>query len=127
MHWLFSWAHSGRGKQRSLLPSWLPSRSWPFLAFYLILVDRAPKTGREKWQAFLFLLPALILVLIGLLIPIIHTAIESLTDTHNHFTFGNYSWAFGNKEVAVGVQEHRHLDRHRRRSWPPASACCTPP
>jgi alpha-glucoside transport system permease protein len=49
------------------------------MGLLLLLIDRAPKRGREKWQAFLFLLPAVILLLIGLIGPIIRTAISSLT------------------------------------------------
>lgn len=45
----------------------------------LLLVDRAPRVGREKWQAALFLLPAAILLGIGLIGPIIKTVISSLT------------------------------------------------
>src|SRR4051794_28930116 len=45
----------------------------------LLLVDRAPKTGREKIQAFLFLLPALVLLAVGLIAPIIRTVQSSLT------------------------------------------------
>jgi alpha-glucoside transport system permease protein len=45
----------------------------------LFVIDKAPKTGREKIQAGLFLLPALLLLIIGLIGPIIRTAISSLT------------------------------------------------
>src|SRR4051794_26509720 len=49
------------------------------IGLVLLLVDRAPKTGREKIQAFLFLLPALVLLLIGLIAPIVRTVQSSLT------------------------------------------------
>jgi alpha-glucoside transport system permease protein len=49
------------------------------IGLLLLLIDRAPKTGREKIQAFLFLLPAIILLGIGLIGPIVRTAISSLT------------------------------------------------
>jgi alpha-glucoside transport system permease protein len=49
------------------------------IGILLFLVDKAPRTGREKIQAFLFLLPALILLGIGLVGPIIKTAVSSLT------------------------------------------------
>src|SRR3954463_3626702 len=45
----------------------------------LFVIDRVPKTGREKVQALLFLLPAAILLGIGLVGPIIKTAVSSLT------------------------------------------------
>jgi alpha-glucoside transport system permease protein len=49
------------------------------IGLLLFLVDRSPKTGREKIQAFLFLLPALVLLVVGLIGPIIKTAVSSLT------------------------------------------------
>jgi alpha-glucoside transport system permease protein len=49
------------------------------MGLLLFLIDRAPKTGREKIQAGLFLLPAVILLALGLIWPIIKTAISSLT------------------------------------------------
>ena len=101
---LYTWAHSGAWEAKISFAIVAAVAVLAVLGLLLVLVDRAPKTGREKWQAFLFLVPALILVLIGLLIPIIHTAIESLTDAHNHFTFSNYSWAFGNREVRSALK-----------------------
>src|SRR3954447_9975699 len=49
------------------------------IGILLWLIDRVPKTGREKIQAGLFLLPAFILLALGLVWPIIKTAISSLT------------------------------------------------
>ncbi len=45
----------------------------------LLVIDHAPKRGREKWQAALFLLPAFILLAIGLVGPILRTLMSSLT------------------------------------------------
>jgi alpha-glucoside transport system permease protein len=45
----------------------------------LLVIDRVPRRGREKYQAFLFLLPALLLLGLGLIGPIIRTAVSSLT------------------------------------------------
>ncbi|MEP6853039.1 MAG: sugar ABC transporter permease [bacterium] len=74
------------------------------IGLLLLLVDRAPKTGREKWQAFLFLLPALILTLIGFVIPIISTAISSFTNANGDWAgFSNFSWAFGNVEARKAI------------------------
>jgi alpha-glucoside transport system permease protein len=49
------------------------------IGILLFLVDKAPRTGREKFQAFLFLLPAIVLLGIGLVGPILKTAVSSLT------------------------------------------------
>lgn len=49
------------------------------IGLLLLVIDHAPKKGREKWQAALFLLPAFILLAVGLIGPIIRTAISSLT------------------------------------------------
>jgi alpha-glucoside transport system permease protein len=49
------------------------------MGILLFLVDRAPRVGREKTQAFLFLLPAIVLLGVGLVGPIIKTAVSSLT------------------------------------------------
>lgn len=104
MGWLSTWAHSGAWEAKISFAFIAAVAVLAVLGVLLFLVDRAPKTGREKFQAFLFLLPALILVLIGLLIPIIHTAIESLTDSNDHFTFSNYTWAFGNHDVRTAFK-----------------------
>lgn len=104
MHWLYSWAHSGAWEAKISFAVIAGVAVLAVLGLLLLLVDRAPKTGREKWQAFLFLLPALILVLIGLLIPIIHTAIESLTTPSGSFTLSNYSWAIGNHAVRLAFR-----------------------
>jgi alpha-glucoside transport system permease protein len=49
------------------------------LGLLLLLIDHAPKRGREKWQALLFLLPALILLAMGLVGPLVRTAVSALT------------------------------------------------
>jgi alpha-glucoside transport system permease protein len=102
--WLYSWAHSGAWEAKISFAVIAGVAVLAVLGLLLMLVDRAPKTGREKWQAFMFLLPALILVLIGLLIPIIHTAIESLTTPGGKFTLSNYSWAIGNHAVRLAFR-----------------------
>src|SRR5438128_2238626 len=49
------------------------------IGILLFLIDRTPRKGREKFQAALFLLPAVALLGIGLIGPIIKTAVSSLT------------------------------------------------
>ncbi len=47
----------------------------------LLVVDRAPKRGREKVQLLFFLAPAVFLLLIGLAIPAVRTALLSFKDS----------------------------------------------
>ena len=62
----------------------------------LLVVDRAPKRGREKVQLFAFLAPALVLLAIGLLIPAVRTIILSFKDPFSveWVGFDNYTWMF---------------------------------
>src|SRR6266576_3724113 len=58
-----------------------------------LLIDNAPRRGRERWQAFLFMLPALILLAIGLVVPVIRTTILSLSNDAGHFIGLGYAVA----------------------------------
>jgi alpha-glucoside transport system permease protein len=64
----------------------------------LLIVDRAPKRGREKVQLVAFLAPALVLLAVGLLIPAIRTIILSFKDPFSvdWVGFDNYAWMFTN-------------------------------
>jgi len=74
------------------------------IGILLLAIDRTPKRGRERWQAILFLLPAIFLLLVGLIVPIFATAISSLTNEAGHFTgFKNFSWAFGDSQVRTAI------------------------
>jgi alpha-glucoside transport system permease protein len=59
------------------------------------LTDRARK-ARERWPALLFLAPALALLMIGLVVPAIRTAILSFKDGSGTkwVGFHNYTWMF---------------------------------
>src|SRR6266498_1376423 len=66
----------------------------------LLLIDNAPKRGRERWQAFLFLLPALFMLLVGLVVPVIRTTILSLSNDAGHFIgIGNFRWIWQTEEA----------------------------
>ncbi|MHB8961173.1 MAG: sugar ABC transporter permease, partial [Candidatus Limnocylindrales bacterium] len=60
----------------------------------LLVVDRAPKRGREKIQLVAFLSPALLLLLIGLVIPAIRTLLLSFQGPGSTAWVGldNYRW-----------------------------------
>lgn len=62
----------------------------------LLVVDRAPKRGREKVQLVAFLAPALILLIIGLVIPAIRTTVFSFKgpDGGSFIGLDNYQWMF---------------------------------
>jgi len=66
----------------------------------LLVVDRAPKRGREKVQLVAFLGPAVVLLLIGLLIPAIRTFVLSFKGpgSVDWVGFANYSWMFSSSE-----------------------------
>ena len=67
----------------------------------LLVVDRAPKRGREKVQLVAFLAPALVLLAVGLLIPAIRTLILSFKDPFSveWVGFDNYAWMFTNGDA----------------------------
>ena len=66
----------------------------------LLVVDRAPKRGREKVQLLAFLAPALVLLAVGLLIPAVRTVILSFKGPFSDTWVGfeNYTWMFTNSD-----------------------------
>ena len=70
------------------------------IGLLLLLIDNAPKRGRERIQAFLFLLPALIMLAIGLVVPVVRTTILSLSNDAGHFIgLGNFRWIWQTDEA----------------------------
>ncbi len=74
----------------------------------LLVVDRAPKRGREKVQLVAFLAPAVILVTIGLAIPAVRTTLLSFKDSfgENYVGLANYQTMFtvpGNRRILVNT------------------------
>ncbi len=66
----------------------------------LLLIDHSPRRGRERWQAALFLLPAVLMLVIGLLVPVIRTTILSLTNDAGHFSgLNNFRWIWQTDEA----------------------------
>ncbi|MCW2614891.1 MAG: binding-protein-dependent transport system inner rane component, partial [Frankiales bacterium] len=66
----------------------------------LLVVDKAPKRGREKVQLVAFLGPALVLLLVGLLIPAIRTVVLSFKGPGSIGWVGleNYEWMLTTSE-----------------------------
>jgi alpha-glucoside transport system permease protein len=79
VHWLYNLAHANKASGKLGFALIMVVAFLAVIGLLLLLIDRVPKRGREKVQGFLFLLPALILLIVGLIGPIIKTAIQSLT------------------------------------------------
>jgi alpha-glucoside transport system permease protein len=119
LSWLNDWAHASGAFGKISFAIIIVSAFLAVIGLLLLLVDRAPKRGQERIQAFLFLLPALILIVIGLLGPIITTAVSSFTTAEvrkknciktainsclqskggSWAGLDNWRWAFGNSDV----------------------------
>ncbi|UQX89856.1 sugar ABC transporter permease [Jatrophihabitans telluris] len=113
------WAHSSSAAGKIAFALVVAAAFLAVIGLLLLLVDRAPKKGQEKIQAFIFLLPAAVLIIIGLLGPIITTAVQSFTSGErkrpNCFPrpghsclldkggswigFDNYKWAFSDQQT----------------------------
>jgi alpha-glucoside transport system permease protein len=101
---LNDWAHSTSAFGKLSFAVVIAAAFLAVIGLLLLLIDRAPKTGREKWQAFGFLLPAAFFLLVGLIVPILSTALSSVTDASGGFTgFKNFSWAFGDNQVRHAI------------------------
>lgn len=64
------------------------------IGLLVFFIDKAPKKGRDYWQLAGFLLPALILVAIGLVYPAVRTSILAFQDKSGDFTLDNFVWMF---------------------------------
>ncbi|WP_395244312.1 carbohydrate ABC transporter permease [Agromyces sp. MMS24-K17] len=64
------------------------------IGLLIFFIDKAPKKGRDYWQLAGFLLPALILVAIGLVYPAIRTSLLAFQDKSGEWTFDNFVWMF---------------------------------
>ena len=75
------------------------------IGLILFFIDRAPKRGRDVLQLLLFLLPAGILLAIGLVYPAIRTAVEAfLSKTGEFIGFDNFIWMFTQPEALVTLR-----------------------
>jgi len=71
------------------------------IGIIVLLVDRAPKRGREKVQLAVFIGPALFMLAVGLVIPTIRTIMLSFKDarSQNWVGFENYEWMFTQPQI----------------------------
>lgn len=60
----------------------------------IFFIDKAPKKGRDYWQLFLFLLPAMFLLALGLIYPAIRTTGLAFLDKSGNFSWENFVWTF---------------------------------
>lgn len=60
----------------------------------IFFIDKAPKKGRDYWQLFLFLLPAMFLLALGLIYPAIRTTGLAFLDKSGNFSWDNFIWTF---------------------------------
>jgi len=118
VQWLYNLAHSGSAVGKITFAVLMVIAFFGVLGLLLLLIDRVP-SRREKTQAFLFLLPAFILLGVGLVGPIIKTAWQSLTSAEevkrlcvprpNHScliskggewnNFAHFRWLFTNSDA----------------------------
>ncbi len=65
------------------------------IGLVLFLADRAPKRGRDVIQLTIFLAPALVLLLVGLVYPAVRTAYLAFTDRRGEWVgVDNFVWMF---------------------------------
>ncbi|WP_394280395.1 carbohydrate ABC transporter permease [Microbacterium sp.] len=68
----------------------------------LFLADRAPKKGRDIIQLLVFLLPALVLLAVGLVYPAIRTGYLAFTNRTGEFIgLENFVWMFTQPDILV--------------------------
>ncbi|MFT4260337.1 carbohydrate ABC transporter permease [Microbacterium sp.] len=67
----------------------------------LFLADRAPKKGRDVIQLLVFLAPALILLIVGLVYPAVRTTWMAFTNQDGSIGFDNFIWMFTQPNTLV--------------------------
>jgi alpha-glucoside transport system permease protein len=123
VHWLYQLAHGSAAWQKLGFAIIMVILFFGVIGLLLLVIDRTPRRGREKWQALLFLLPAVILLGAGLVGPIIKTATSALTSAEKVKTlciarpghsclidrggswnnFANFRWAFTNNDALYAL------------------------
>jgi alpha-glucoside transport system permease protein len=124
MDWLYDLAHSTSAVGKLGFAVLMIVAFFGVIGILLFLIDRAPRRGREKTQAFLFLLPALVLLAAGLVGPIIKTLTSALTSAESTRpgcvpipsperclidrggdwnNFANFRWLFSNNDALFAL------------------------
>jgi alpha-glucoside transport system permease protein len=60
----------------------------------IFFIDKAPRKGRDYWQLALFLLPAMLFVVVGLVYPAIRTSLLAFQDKSGAWSLENFIWMF---------------------------------
>ncbi|MFC6354566.1 carbohydrate ABC transporter permease [Luethyella okanaganae] len=75
------------------------------IGLVLFFIDRAPKKGRDLLQLLAFLLPAVLLLAVGLVYPAVRTGIAAFADKAGNFIgFDNFVWMFTQPEALVTLR-----------------------
>jgi alpha-glucoside transport system permease protein len=65
------------------------------IGLVLFLIDKAPKRGRDYWQLAFFLLPAVLLLLVGLIYPAFRTSLLAFSNSSGEWVGAeNFIWMF---------------------------------
>ncbi|HET6672675.1 MAG TPA: sugar ABC transporter permease [Agromyces sp.] len=74
------------------------------IGLILFIIDRAPKRGRDVLQLLLFLLPACLLLALGLVYPAIRTTFDAFANRAGEFIgLDNFVWMFTQPEALVTI------------------------
>jgi alpha-glucoside transport system permease protein len=123
MHWLYDLAHSSSAAGKISFAVVMVIAFFAVIGVLLVVIDHVPRRGREKYQAFLFLLPAIILLAAGLVGPMFKTVISSLTSAEetkklcvprpghsclvnkggSWNNFENFRWLFSNHDALFAL------------------------
>ncbi len=75
------------------------------IGLLLFFIDRAPKRGRDVLQLLLFLLPAGILLAVGLVYPAVLTSIAAFGNSAGEFIgLDNFVWMFTQPEALLTLR-----------------------
>ncbi|RXZ72418.1 carbohydrate ABC transporter permease [Agromyces albus] len=75
------------------------------IGLILFFIDKAPKRGRDVLQLLLFLLPAVILLAVGLVYPFVLTTIAAFANRAGEFVgFDNFVWMFTQPEALITLR-----------------------
>jgi len=72
------------------------------IGLVLFLIDKAPKRGRDYWQLAFFLLPAVLLLLVGLIYPAFRTTLLAFSNSSGEWVGAdNFIWMFTQQAALV--------------------------
>lgn len=81
--------------------------AWIVITVLIVAVsDLGKGRAKERWQIFLFLFPAMLLLLMGLIIPAVRTFILTFFDgsSSNFVGLANWEWLFTNDNALISLR-----------------------